>query len=362
MSRGEARSLLGLTQSGFDPASRVRFIQFLPYFERAGWRVALRPNRPDRQWHSPLAGRLLRAVHYRAGRAAMKFNRWRDVQGAAEFDAVFVNRDLAGGRGLFFEKGLIRRNPRVVFDFDDAIYLGREEEVAWMCRRAAWVTPGNDHLAQWVRRHTDRVTVIPTVVDTDRYVPRAAEGSRRVRVGWSGSDQSIRHTLEPLLPLLASLQRRLDFDLVVITNTRPSLAVEGLRWSFVPWSPEGEGEIARHMDVGLMPLSDDEFQRGKCGLKLIQYMAAGLPTIASPVGVNSQITAQGETGLFASTEGEWSQTLAALVGSAERRAAFGRAGRRRCEERYSIRKWFPALEEILRRVAGGDRARGGRAA
>ena len=121
----------------------------------------------------------------------MKGNRWRDVQSAGAFDGVFVNRDLAG-RGTFFEKRLIARNRNVVFDFDDAIFLSdNEPAVAWMCAHAAWVTPGNAYLASYVARHTDRYTVIPTVIDTDIYEARPLPGGGLSRVGWSGSDQSI---------------------------------------------------------------------------------------------------------------------------------------------------------------------------
>jgi glycosyltransferase involved in cell wall biosynthesis len=347
---------MGMTTSAFDPASRVRFIQFIEDFEKAGWTVDFRPNRPDRQWKSPLPGRALRAAHHRLGRVAMKWNRWSDVRDAASADVVFVNRDLAGS-GLFFERGLLRANPRVVFDFDDAIFVGpNENAVAWMCRSAAWVTPGNAYLAEFARRHTDRVTVVPTVIDTGRY---RTGGERpgapmRVRVGWSGSDQSIRSALFPSLPMIEELQRRLDFDFVIITNSRPTLPVDRLRWTFVPWRAEEEGEIGQLMDVGLMPLVDDTFQRGKCGLKLLQYMAAGMATVASPVGVNAEITIPGITGFLATTPAEWGAALEALVGSPSRRVAMGRAGRQRCQEHYSLDRWLPELLRIFDRVRGAE--------
>lgn len=347
--------LLAMTNSAFDPASRVRLIQFIPGLERAGWKVDHRPNVPDRQWSSSLPGRWTRAAHYRAGRLRMKWNRWRDVSEAGRFDAVFVNRDLAG-RGTVFERRLLSRNPRVVFDFDDAIFLGpNEAAVAWMCAHAAWVTPGNEVLAGFARRFTANVTVLPTVIDTDRYTvapPRPAGAP--VRVGWSGSDQSIAAALFPALPMLEALQARLGFEFVIVTNTRPALPASRLRFAFVPWKAEDEGALGRHMDVGLMPLVDDAFQRGKCGLKLLQYMAAGLPTVASPVGVNATITLPGETGFLAGREDEWAGALEALVGSASLREAMGLAGRRRCEERYSIRRWLPELIALLDRVASGE--------
>jgi hypothetical protein len=281
----------------------------------------------------------------------MKANRALELGSASRYDAVFVNRDL-GGPGLRLERLLLRRNPRVVFDFDDAIFAFRDSEptARWMCEHAAWVTPGNEYLASYARQYTDRVTLIPTVIDTDRYqVNGRANGRSRVRVGWTGSDQSIAATLMPHLPLLAAAQRDLGFELVIITNTRPSLPAS-LQWSFVPWTAEGEGRLAQAFDIGIMPLVDDAFQQGKCGLKLLQCMAAGLPTIASPVGVNCQIVQEERTGFLAATPAQWRAALAALTESAELRQRMGAAGRERCERDYSLRRWAPVLLDVLERT------------
>lgn len=348
-------SVLGLTQSGFDPASRFRWVQFMPHLVRSGWEVTHWPNRPDRQWSSRLPLRSARFLHYQWGRLRMKVNRWADVGAARRFDVVFVNRDLAG-RGTFLERRLLRCNPCVVFDFDDAIFVGpNEPDVAWMCEHAAWVTPGNGYLEAFARRFTERVTIIPTVIDTDAYqVRRYCDGAAgsRVRVGWSGSDQSIHPTLVPRLPMLRKLQEKLDFELVVICNTKPKLDMAGLNWSFVPWKADDEAKLAEKFDIGIMPLSDDRFQKGKCGLKLLQYMAAGLPTIASPVGVNEAIVQPGVTGYAARTDDEWFEALAALIGDGSHRATLGTAGRRRCEEEYSVRRWLPVLVDIFEKVRG----------
>jgi glycosyltransferase involved in cell wall biosynthesis len=346
------RTILGLTQSAFDPASRVRFIQFIPYLKESGWNVVHCPNRPDRQWFSPLRNRVARGLHYRAGRVLMKWNRWRDLETARSADVVFVNRDLAGS-GTFFEQRLLKKNPRVVFDFDDAIFVGRNAaSVRWMCERAAWITPGNEYLAKYARNFNSSVTVIPTVIDTDRYLVReyGQDECSPVRIGWSGSDLSIRTTLFPFLEMMSSLQKTIPFELVIISNTRPELPVTDLRWSFQSWQPESESLLSTAMDIGIMPLVDNEFQRGKCGLKLLQYMAAGLPTVASPVGVNADITLPGETGYLATTPKEWEEALAALVRQPDLRAQLGRAGRTRCEQHYSIRSWLPRLVTLFERV------------
>ena len=349
------RRLLGFTQSGFDPAARFRFIQLIPHLESAGWEVTHRPNRPDRQWSSRLRPRFARQLHYRAGRLLMKFNRFLDLRDADEFDVVFTNRDLAGP-GLALEKRLHRKNPRIVYDFDDSLFIGpNAAAVAWMCAHAAWVTPGNEYLAEFARQYTDRVTVIPTIIDTDAYEQRNGNGTLvdgQVRVGWSGSDQSIRSTLFPRLKMLERLQADVPFELVVITNTRPTLPVANLHWTFVPWLAADEPVLSRKFDIGIMPLEDDAVQRGKCGLKLLQYMAAGLPTVASPVGVNAAIVQPGVTGFAARTEPEWRDALVTLIRDAGRRAELGRAARQRCVQDYSIRRWLPELLAIFDRVSG----------
>jgi len=346
-------SVIGMTNSAFDPASRVRFIQFIPGLRKAGWETLHCPNRPDRQWKSPFSNRIAGGLHYRGARLLMKYNRWRDVAQAEAFDVVFVNRDLAGN-GTFFEKRLLNRNSRVVYDFDDAVHIGRNEPaVRWMCRNAAWVTPGNEYLARFAREENPHVTVIPTVIDTEKYYVRSYTqdaGNGLLRVGWSGSDQSIAHGLFPYLNTLAELQKTLQFELVIITNSEPRLPVPGIRWRFHKWEEADEPNLGKHIDIGIMPLLDNEFQRGKCGLKLLQYMAAAIPTVASPVGVNSDITLEGRTGFLASDNEQWGRALKALVLDPALRAELGTAGRRRCVEHYSIGRWLPRLLEIFENV------------
>jgi len=342
--------LLGFTTSVMDPASRFRFIQFIPHLKQLGWDVIHRPNVPDRQRSTRFRGRIPRALDHRAARALMKWNRLRDVWHADCADLVFVNRDLAGG-GLFFERQLLRRNPNVIFDFDDAIFLGRNEAaVRWMCRNAALVTPGNSYLASYARQYSDRVTVVPTVVDTAKYVINDTPSAPVTRVGWTGSDQSIRQTLFRFLPLLLQIQESIPFELVVITQSRPHLPVSGLHWSFVPWCEGEENRLSSYMDIGIMPLVDGTFERGKCGLKLLQYMAAGLPTIASPVGVNAEITEDGITGFLPRTDREWSHALAILLNSYELRRQMGAAGRKRCVSQYSIEGWLPTIDKLFHTV------------
>jgi glycosyltransferase involved in cell wall biosynthesis len=153
--------------------------------------------------------------------------------------------------------------------------------------------------------------------------------------------------------MLASIQREVPFELAVVSNTKPTIPQTSLRWHFIPWSEETEISSLHSFDIGIMPLLDNEFQRGKCGMKLLQYMAVGIPTIASPVGVNRDIILHGETGFLASGEDEWRNALETLVRDAELRRQMGINGRQRCEELYSLKRWGPVLLDVFERVAGG---------
>lgn len=256
---------------------------------------------------------------------------------------------------MSYEQRLFRANRRVVFDFDDAIFTGnRASHIRWVCRHAAWVTAGNEYLAQFARQVTDRVTMLPTVVEVEKYALHQHHPSGRpIHVGWCGSSHSIQETLYPYLVMFARLQARLGFDFVIISRPKPRLPDCGLKWTYVEWSEELESRIAAHIDIGLMPLIDNEFQKGKCGLKILQYMAAGVPAIASPVGINSRLIQHGERGLLATTEAEWFSAIEMLMSDHRLRQDLGHAGRAYCDQHYSLKRWLPVLLHLLEEVSSG---------
>lgn len=359
-----SKRLIAYVHGVDDPAGRFRIGQYAPYLRLAGWDVSLRPRRPAHPWITPWKNPLLQAAHRRVGTLVRRLNRLRDIDAADRFDAVFLNRDLLEG-AYAYEERLFRKNPRVVFDFDDAIFLGRKaDHIGRICEQAAWVTAGNEHLAAFARRFTPRVTVMPTVIDTGRYhlEPYRASGHRGpIRVGWLGSSQSIAQTLYPHVEMLADLQRELGFDCVIVSKPRPEPPCHGLRWTYVEWSPLVETRISEHFDIGIMPLLDEPFQRGKCGCKLLQYMAAGLPAVASPIGINQELVGGGDRGFAASEPAEWRRALAALIGDAELRHRLGRAGRAFVTEHYSVDRWFPELLSVIERVSHRSRSPAGAA-
>jgi glycosyltransferase involved in cell wall biosynthesis len=226
------------------------------------------------------------------------------------------------------------------------------EHIGWVCRNAAWVTVGNEYLARFARRFTDKVTVLPTVIETDRYLRKAGfSGARPFRVGWCGSDLSIRQTLFPYLGMLARLQARLGFKFIIMTRPKPLLPDTTLQWDYSEWSATAETQIADCFDAGIMPLTDDEYQQGKCGCKILQYMTAGLPAIASPVGINTRLIEHGQRGFLAESEEEWFQAIQSLMLDSALCRKFSAAGRTFVETEYSLQVWLPVLLKLLEKVS-----------
>ena len=272
------------------------------------------------------------------------------------FDVAFVYREAAFFGPAWLEASIARRLP-IVFDFDDAIYLpasaavnrlfGRLKSQAKtrnICRLARHVTVGNDELARFARQHAGAVTVIPSTIDTQEYrmAPRAP--NQTPVVGWTGSPTTVPY-LRGLAPALRELRRRMDFELRVIGC---EVSLDGVETSWRPWRAETEAADLRPLDVGLMPLVDDEWSRGKCGMKALQYMALGIPPVVTPVGVNALIVRDGESGFHARTDGEWVDRIELLLRDPALRARMGAAARSTVEETYSARVQAPRMAEVLR--------------
>ena len=311
--------VLFLTSGRDTPSSRFRVMQYLPKLRDVA-QPGVSPCRPQKD----LTHRDFRYGGRPFGMmlgAAKLFSRLTAIARAPLHDRVSIERELLIRWTPKLEKLAMKLAPKSIFDFDDAIYLRHPDAVAAICSRATRVVVGNETLAAWARKHTDRVSVIPTTIDTARYTPGTRDGKTVV---WTGSAENLKY--------LAAIRSRIKQPLRVVCNRKPDFDCE-----FIPWSPATEVAALRTASVGVMPLTDDEWTRGKCGFKLLQYMACGLPCVASPVGVNAEIV--GETGVVGE---DWEAGIAGAL------ALDGAAARARIEERYSVNAVFPRWWDVIR--------------
>lgn len=271
-----------------------------------------------------------------------------EILSAEKYDIVFVQRECFMLGTSFFEKYFSKKG-KLVFDFDDSIWFqnvtSNNKNLAWLkdplktdkiIRFADMVFAGNEYLADHARQFNSNVIIVPTTIDTDEYRPKPSkEANAKVCIGWSGSFSTIEH-FEIILPVLRKMKEKygdkIYFKVIGDKNyANPALGIKG-----IGWSKEGELEELGELDIGIMPLPNDEWAKGKCGLKGLQYMALEIPTIMSPVGVNSDIIKDGENGFLAEGEQEWMDRLSALVEDASLRNRLGKNGRKTVVDKYSV--------------------------
>jgi glycosyltransferase involved in cell wall biosynthesis len=318
-----------------------------------GHEVVVRVTHPERQWASALTTAGLRQLHTKIGVVQRILSALWMLRDAKAFDVIFMNRDVVPEPGIrFIEPWLAKRNPRLVFDYDDSIHLGsRERKLRHILPLFAWITPGNAYLAEFARQVHDRVSIWPTVVNTDYYRPCEDRPPGPVRIGWSGSRSTLQYCLPLLRGVICELAETERFEFIVIADVRPALDWPGVNFRYIQWTPSTEVEGLQQIDIGLMPLQDEPFERGKCGLKAIQYMGCGVPALVSPVGVNCEIVRHGEHGYHCVTDKDWVACIKQLLHDEPLRRQMGAAARQRVTERYSVGSLLPKMIEVFETVA-----------
>ena len=327
------------------PSQRYRWEQWLPHLEAHGLDVALVP------FSTPGLGAARRGG--RGGRAgllfALRYAPWlaRVARAARRADLVVVHRNACLAGPPVAEALVAALGRPLVYDFDDAIYLPPDSgdnalrrlarcdwRCAWVSRRAALVGVGSPLLGEWARAHNGNVTLWPTTVDTGLYRLRPEpEADALPVVGWTGSPSTAPYMRE-LLPTLAALQAEVAFEVRVI-GAEIDLAGHGVRGRCVPWSADTEVAETSRIDIGLMPLPDTAWARGKCALKAIQYLGLGIPAVVSDVGVNRDVVRHGESGFVVAPGGDWKGPLRTLLADRALRRRMGIAGREDVLARYS---------------------------
>lgn len=342
-------------------SNRLRIEQYLPYLAAQGCRVTVRPfvsSHCYRILYEP--GRYLRKIGYVIWGL---MRRVADVVLGLRYDVIVIHRETAPFGPPLFEWCWAAAGKRMVFDFDDAIFLPYishvhpwigslkpKRRVAQSIAAARWVIAGNDYLAAFALQHNPNVVVIPTPVDVDRYRPAPSQADRpRVVIGWIGSRSTVGY-LETLRGVFHRLSE--TFPHVEIRIVGGPFYTNGLS-SVVqrPWGLDTELAELQAFDIGIMPMPNDAWTRGKCAFKAILCMSVGIPVVCSPVGVNLDVVEEGRNGFLAATDAEWFDRLSRLITDAPLRRRLGAVARRTVEERYAVSKTVEAFLEVLWKAA-----------
>lgn len=330
---------------GRSPSQRFRFEQYFGFLEENGFHCTL----------SYLIEEADDEVFYNSNNYLAKFKlylkykkkRINDVRRAPEFDLVFIQREAFMTGSTRFEGLFAKSGPKLIYDFDDAIWLPNvsdaNKKYEWLkdynktsdiIALADHVIAGNQYLTDYASAYNNQVSLIPTSIDTNYHVPAPGRESGPVVIGWTGTSTTLRY-FEDVLPELAETKtlygNRITFKIIVdVDKEYPELGVRT-----TPWKRETEIADLNQMDIGLMPLPDNEWTRGKCGFKAIQYMALEKCTLVSPVGANREIVEHGQNGFWVK-DGTWKTALGRLIEDAPMREQVGRAARQTIIDRYSV--------------------------
>jgi glycosyltransferase involved in cell wall biosynthesis len=314
-------------------ASRYRVLQYIPYLKSHGVEATV-------------------SLYPRSLKENIEF--FRDL---LRYDIVFLQRKRFNQPRL---RWLRRRAKRIVYDFDDSVMYRnskakdpvsqtRKRRFRQMINASDFVIAGNEFLKSQVFPFNSNVEVIPTSIDQDRYHSKDYSiRKEKVTIGWIGDHGSI-HYLEKMRPIFERIgERYFHCELKIVCDI--FFDCEKIHVVKKQWKLDEEVEELQSFDIGLMPLVDDPWSWGKCGLKIVQYQGVGLPVVCTPVGVNRDLVEDGVTGFWAKTPEEWEKKLSVLIEDAPLREKFGKEGRKRVLDKYTVQSCAPHLFSILKRV------------
>ncbi len=334
---------------GVAPSQRFRFEQYFKVLNNKGHHYEVQSFLNSQDWKIFfLPGNLFRKIRILLSGFLRRIGILFKVK---DYDFIFIHRE-ASPVGPPIIEWLVSRvfKKRIIYDFDDAIWFtDRKNEslilkaikwrrkVAGVCKWSYKISCGNEYLLQFSQQHNRKVFLNPTTIDTenlhnpDKFQKTVTE---KIIVGWTGSHSTVKY-LDSLGPVLQSLENKYpQLEYWIIADRPPALQLKSLQ--FKRWSLETEIVHLLQFDIGIMPLPDDEWAKGKCGFKALQYMALQIPTVASPVGVNTQIIKHGENGLLCRTLEDWENALGTLIENTELRKSIGEAGRKTIADNYSV--------------------------
>jgi glycosyltransferase involved in cell wall biosynthesis len=342
------------------PCQRYRIEQWMPHLAKAGVHFEF----------DPFMSAAFQQILYQPGHLLPKLSlairdylrRLRLGLRPGRYDAIFLHREASIIGPAWLERLFARSGVPIVYEFDDAIYvpyvspsnrylsyLKCHAKTATICRLSRHVIVGNQTLRDYATQWNPNVTVVPSTIDAETYRPRQSYAlTGEAVLGWTGSHSAMQY-LDIIKPALRELARRHPFRLEIV-GTHP-FEIEGVKTAFRPWRAASEVEDLSALHVGLMPVPDEAWAKGKCALKALQYMALGVPAVVSPVGANRVVVQDGVNGFHAGTTEEWVERLSQLIQDAALRERLGREARRTVEVEYSAQAQAPRVLSVLQSVA-----------
>lgn len=329
-------------------SNRFRVEQYLPVLKANGISCKVR-SFMTRKFYKIIYRRgfyFLKTVYF----LACAFNRILDIVRALKYDVVFIHREAFPLGSPVFESILARLGKPIIYDFDDAIFLPNAspsnnfverlkcpEKVAGIFKMSRFIIAGNSYLADFAARHNKNVITIPTPIDTDRYIAfrREAANRKKLVIGWIGSVTTAEflNVLRGVFKMLCEKYPYVEFQII-----GGKFHIDGLPNIInKEWALDKELEYLQGFDIGIMPIPDNDWARGKCGFKAILYMSMGIPCVCSPVGINKEIIRDNFNGFLAGSDTEWLEKLSSLIEDESLRARIGKAGRTVAEEKYSVK-------------------------
>ena len=328
------------------PSQRFRFEQYYALLDQEGYGY----------YTSSFLDRQAWLILYKPGHFALKvwkillgfLRRFTDLFRMINYDYVFIHRE-ASPIGPPFYEWLIAKvlRKKIIYDYDDAIWLPNSStynrivagikwhsKVGAICKWAYKVSCGNDYLAEYARQFNTKVVVNPTTIDTEHLHNQFKDQhTPTLTIGWTGTHSTSLY-LNDIVPILERLEQTFNFTFLVISNAEPTFRLRSLR--YIHWNKDTEIEDLLQFNIGIMPLREDDWSRGKCGFKALQYMSLGIPAIVSPVGVNTKIVDNTVNGMICNTPAEWESSISAFLSNPNLRVKMGIAAREKVVKHYSV--------------------------
>jgi glycosyltransferase involved in cell wall biosynthesis len=341
------------------PGQRYRFEQFFEYLNEHGHYCHLANILDERD----------DKILYSKGKYFKKFiiamqayrKRWNNLRSIKKYDLVVMYREAILTRSTFFERRMAKSGVPIIFDFDDAIwvkdvsagnrwlsFMKNSDKIRSILPLVTHVTAGNNYLADFARQYNNNVSVFPSTIDIDKYVPMVNTNSV-VTIGWVGSHTTVKH-FELVINVYRDLKKKYGHQIAFKVIGDPSYENEELGVIGEPWSNEREVELFNSIDIGVMPLDEDPWTKGKCGMKGLLYMSVGKPAVMSAVGMNTEIIEHGVNGFIPVGEKEWFDVLSLLIEDAELRKDIGNRGRQTVVNKYSYQRYRDEYLKLYHRV------------